>query len=304
MAHRLLRIHYWLAFSLTLSSSPLLAQTLTACSITLPPACQHPFRELYVYGAGQRLGLKSKSGFCRIDFANGEARLFGGLGQIVAIAPAPKSFLVAAVSGSHQLTVLDDKGQSQFDGDLDSSGVPAIYWSSDESHVIVFNFPNEGDEADKATVINVPKKTMKSISLNPAATVRFDAKTDTLSAARQRGKVSNVTVYNLEGKMRHHDVARETQREHIYSANHKYYYVPHHEVGEGDTVIHLSSGGHIALKMSQSKQMDSRYGAIWDNPMWNPVDDDLMLLLYLAEDFGKGRILPSLMCCQFQRENP
>lgn len=247
-----------------------------------------------MYGGGQRIGLKSKSVFCRIDVANGKVKQFGGLGEIIAIAPAPKSFLVAAASGSHQLTVLDDEGQSQFDGDLDSSGAPAwttIHWSSDESHVIVFSFPDESDEADAATVINVPKKTMKSISFNPAATVRFDDIRDTFSAARQRGKVSNVTVYDLEGKVLHHEVSQETQREHIYSASHKYYYVPKHEVGEGDTVIHLSSSGHTALKMPEGKQMDSRYGAIWDNPTWNPVDDDLILLLYLSEDFGKGKDL-------------
>lgn len=293
MAHPLIRTHYWLAFSLTVCSSQLFAQTLTvpSHSITLPPACQHPFRELYVYGGGHRIGLKTKSGFCRVDVGIGKAKHFDGLGEITAIAPAPKSFLVATVSGSRRLTVLDDKGQSQFSGDLASSGAPAIYWSSDESHVIVFSFPDESDEADTATVINLPKKTMKSIDLNPAATVRFDAKTDTFSAAQQRGKLSNVSVYDLEGKVLHHEVTQKTQGEHIYSASHRYYYVPHHEVGEGDTVIHLSSSGHTVLRMPEGKKMDSRYGAIWDKPKWNPVDDDFVLLLYLSDDFGKGKDL-------------
>ena len=293
MAHRLLRIHSWLAFSLALCSSPLCAQTPTtpARSISLPPACQHPFRELHVYGGGQRIALKSGSGFCRVDVASSKAKQLGELGELDAITPAPKGFLVATVSGSHKLTVLDDEGQSKFDGDLASSGAPAIYWSSDESHVIVFSFPDESNEADTATVINIPKKTMRSISLNPAATVRFDAKTDTLNATQQLGKASKVTVYDLEGKVLHHEVVQKTHVEHIFSASRKYYYVPHHEVGEGDSLIHLSLTGHTVLRMPEGKKMDSRYGAIWDNPKWNPVGDDLVLLLYLSNDFGKGKHL-------------
>ncbi len=242
-----------------------------------------------MYGGGERIGLKGKTGFCRVDVADGKVNQLKGRAEIVAIAPAPKSFLVATVSGSQHLEVLDDSGQSQFDGDLASAGAPAIYWSSNESHIIVFSFPDESDEADTATIINLPKKTMKSIDLNPAATVRFDAKADSFSAAQQRGKILNATVYDVEGKVLQHDVVQKTQATHIYSANHKYYYVPHREVGEGDTLIYLSPSGHIVLKIPEGKKMDSRYGAIWDNPEWNPVNDDLLLLLYLSSDHGKAK---------------
>jgi hypothetical protein len=217
MAHRLFRINSWLIFGLTVCSSPLLAQisATAARNITLLPACQHPFRELYLYGGGQRVGLRNKNIFCRVDVGNGKVKQFGGLAEIETVGPAPKSFLVAVVSGSQHLTVIDDNGQSQFDGDLESSGAPAIYWSSDESQVIVFSYPDESDEADTATVINIHKKTMKSISLNPAATVKFDAKTDTFSALQENGKVLNATVYDLEGKALHHEVVQKTKRERI-----------------------------------------------------------------------------------------
>jgi len=291
MFRRLLRINSWLGFSLAVCSAPVFAQTAAppVRSITLPPACQHLSRELYVYGSGERLGLRNKSVFYSIDVANGRVKQFRGLGEIISVTPARKGFLVAMVAGFYHLTVLDDQGQSQFDGDLDSSGVPAIHWNSDESHVVVFSFPDESDEADTATIVNIPKRTIKSLDLNPTATVRFDAGTDTLSATQEQGKVSKLTVYDLEGKVLRHGVGQKIERQHVDSASHKYSYFPKGEIGEGDTLIRQASGGGAVLRLREYKNVGSRGLVLWDNPRWNPVEDDLLLLLYLPVGLGEGR---------------
>ncbi|MGA3176109.1 MAG: hypothetical protein ABSE19_02050 [Candidatus Acidiferrum sp.] len=292
MAHGLFQARSRLLFSLMVFSSPLGAQTLTspARSITLPRECQHPFRELYRYGGGQRLGLKVKSGFCRVDVVSGNVKMFSGLEDVKTIAPAPKSLLVAAVSGFYRLKVLNDMGQSQFEGDLDSSGWTAIYWSNDESHVVVLSFRGEGDEADTATIVNLTQKKMKSIDFNPPVPVRFDAKSETIRAETVNGKTRKVAVYDLEGKLLPREAPQNAQRERIESPNRTYYYFPKYEIGEGDTSIRKSSSGDVTLRLPEYKSVHSRNAALWDNPQWNPVDDNLLLALYLPSGFGKEGI--------------
>lgn len=199
MGHGLLRVCFWLLFSLIVFSSPPEAQTpkSPARSIAVPPKCQHPFRELYRYSGGQRLGLQVESGFCRINVANGNVKRFGRLEDIKAVAPAPKGLLVAIVSGFYSLKVVNDVGQSQFEGEIDSSGWPAIFWSSDESHVVVLSYSDESDEADTATIVDLTHKSMKSIDFNPPVPVRFDMKSGTIRAEAVKGKTRKVAIYDL-----------------------------------------------------------------------------------------------------------
>lgn len=41
------------------------------------------------------------------------------------------------------------------------------------------------------------------------------------------------------------------------------------------------------MKLPEYKTLHTRNAALWDNPEWNPVDDDLLLGLYLDLGFGK-----------------
>lgn len=289
MAHGLPSACSWFLFSLMVFSPPLGAQISTspAWSIALPPECQHPSRTLYLYDGGQRLGLQVKSGFCRINVADGNVKKFGRLEDIKVVAPAPKGRLVAIVSGFYRLVVLNDMGQSQFEGDLDSSGVPAIHWSSDESHVVVLSFPNESDKANTATFVDLTRKSMKSINFNPPIPVRFDRKSETIRAETIIGKKRKVAVYDLDGKLLQHDVPQNAQRQRIASPNRTYYYLPKHEVGEGDTSICKSSSDNFIVKLPEYKTLHARNVALWDNPEWNPVDDDLLLGLYLDAGIRK-----------------
>jgi hypothetical protein len=270
-------------------SSPLEAQTpkSPARSIALPPECQHPFRELYRYSGGQRLGLQVESGFCRINLANGNVKKFGRLEDIKTVAPAPKSLLVAIVSGFYRLAILNDMGQPQFQGELDSSGAPAIYWSSDELHVVVLSFPDESDEADTATIVDLTHETMKSIDFNPPVPVRFDTKSETIRAETVKDKTQKVAIYDLDGKLLRHEVPLNAQRERIASPNRTYYYFQKHEIGEGDTSIRKSSSDNVIVKLPEYKTLHARNVALWDNPEWNPVDDDLLLGLYLDAGIRK-----------------
>jgi hypothetical protein len=120
----------------------------------------------------------------------------------------------------------------------------------------------------------------------------------------ERGGVAKVTVYSLAGKVLRHGAAPKTRRERIESASGEYYYFPHRKFGEGDTIVHLSSSGRTVLRLPAGKQMCSRNGVLWDNPKWNPVDDDLLFLLYLSDGFAKGKNLTEIDVFSISKGKP
>lgn len=287
-----MRRYSWLLCGVMVFSVPLSGQSPEnpVRTIPLPAGCQHPFRELYEYNEGRRLGLQASVGFCRIIISNGSVREFAE-GRIESVTPSPKGRSVAIVNRSYRIAVQDDEGRSQFDGQLESTELAAIYWSSDESHVIILSIPGEDVEVEAATIIDLPQKKMKTIRFGPPALVRFDVKTDTIRAEQEGGTTRKVLVYGLNGQLLRRVIPSKTQRERIVSANRKYSYIPKHEIGEGDTLIQRGSTGPTVLRLPERKKRGSRQGALWDNPEWNPVNDDLLLALYLSEDTEKeGRL--------------
>ena len=82
----------------------------------------------------------------------------------------------------------------------------------------------------------------------------------------------------------------KTQSSNVDSANRKYTYTAHYEVGGGDTVIREAPNGPAVLRLSEHKSLKSQSADLWDNPVWNPVEDDFLLVLYLSEDNGPGEI--------------
>jgi hypothetical protein len=288
MAQAYSNARFWLLLSLMVLSATLRAQTLPkpVRSIPLPAECQHPSRSLFRYGEGQRLGLTVKSGFCRIDVANGEVKEFRGLGEIKSAAPAPRSLRVAIVNGFDRITVLNDLGRSEFDGHLDSTGWAAVYWSRDESHLVVLSFSDDSDEADTITIIDLARKTMKSIDVHPPAPAQFDAKSETVRVEAGSGAVRKVAVYNLRGELLRHEGPQKSQKQRVDSPSHIYYYTAKQEVGEGDTLIRKSSSGDVIVKLPEFKSVNGQNSALWDNPEWNPVSDDLLLELYLPAGLG------------------
>jgi hypothetical protein len=277
-----------LLFTMIVLVSLMSAQSPTkpARTIALPPDCQHPFRQLYQYDGGQRLGLKVHSSFCRINTTNGRVRQFGGYGQIDAVTPAPKGRLVAMIHQSSHLVVLNDEARVEFDEDLKSDVWNAIYWTRDQSHLILSDVDDFGTQ-DAAAIIDLSHKSMKSIRFDPPASVRFDANTSTIRADRGSGKNREGLVYDLKGNLLRH-VAPQTLRRSSDSANRKYTYTFRYEIGGGDIIIREAPNGPAVFRLSEHKSLKSHSAVLWDNPDWNPVGDDFLLALYLSDDVANG----------------
>lgn len=232
-----------------------------ARTIVLPYECQHPsFRQLYEYDGGQRLGFNVHSDFCRIDAVSGQVRRFHGYGQIDEVRPAPKGRLVAMVHQSSHLVVLNDDARVQFDEDLKSDDWKEIYWTRDQSHLVLFDVDDFGTQ-DAAAIIDLSTKSVKTIRFDPPALVRFDANTSTIRADRVSGKNQEGLVYDLNGNLLRHAAPR-TPSWNVDSANRKYTYIFRYEIGGGDISIREAANGPALFRLPEHKSLKSRFFGI------------------------------------------